>query len=62
MFSLYLGIVLSVLKNNIRYMFFTIIGALVSISYIGAGGIGDSKYIKLKNLAREGKIDSIPDE
>ena len=62
MFSLYLGIVLSVLKNNIRYMFFTIIGALISISYIGAGGIGNSKYIKLKNMVREGKLESVPDE
>jgi hypothetical protein len=62
MFSLYLGILLSVLKNNIRYMFFAIIGALISVSYIGSGGIGNSKIIKFRNMYKEGKIDSIPNE
>ena len=62
MFALYLGIVLSILKNNIRYMFITIIGALLSISYVGGGGIGNSKEIKLRNMAKEGIIENIPNE
>lgn len=62
MFTLYLGILLSILRNNIRFMSITLIGALISISYVGGGGIGDSKYIKLKNMKKENKIDTIPNE
>lgn len=35
MFSLYLAIVLSILKKNMSYMVIVIAGALISVGYIG---------------------------
>ena len=62
MFSLYVGLILSLLKKNINYMLIVVIGAIVSISYIGGGGIGNTKNIKLNDMVLNGFLERMPNE